>query len=85
VIVSMFSAAEGNPRPITETDALTIARAQHTAVVEAAAHRAPAQHPRSHGSAWWSALAGASAAVAALVLFAVYRNRYDGRSPVDRE
>jgi hypothetical protein len=84
VVLSMFSASAGNPQPITEADALTIAGAQHAAVAAAAVHRPTAPHRRPHGSAWWSALALASAATAALVLFAVYRNRFGRGDSPDR-
>ncbi len=85
VILSMFSADSGNQQPITAADALTIARAQHAAVAQAAARLpAPRAAPR-HRSPWWSALALAFGATAVLVLFAVYRNRYGGGPPGGRD
>jgi hypothetical protein len=72
VLLSTFSTSAGNSQPITEADAVTIARAQHIAIVRAAR---PVQGAQPHGTSSNLGAGIVAAVVLALALLAVWLRR----------
>jgi hypothetical protein len=75
VLLSIFSAGANNPQPITDADAVMIARAQDTAVAKALAHnQRPRRDPTSH-STLGTAFVIAIVLAAALVVLVWWQRR----------
>jgi hypothetical protein len=69
VVLSTFSAAAANAAPITESDAVTIARAQHTSADKAGARPRPLTRPASHSAVGPGIVAAGILAAALLVVW----------------
>ena len=79
MVLSTFSAGSANAQPISETDAITMARAQRVAVARAVA--AQGDGDRASGPIGWSIAAGFVVVFGAAVCLLAWRRRRNRTTP----